>query len=81
MVENGYPRNIVLGLIDKLNKAFLVLKIFDVKIPSKLLRAKKKTLLTSTIFRQITGNRSNTSDESGIPEIGVTTIKYNSSIL
>ena len=34
---------------------------------------KKKPLLTSTIFRQITGNRSNTSDESGIPEIGVAT--------
>ena len=28
MVENGYLRNIVLGLIDKLNKAFLVLKLF-----------------------------------------------------
>ena len=75
MVENGYPRNIVLGLIDKLNKAFLVLKIFDEKYLNYL--GQKKTLLTSTIFRQITGNRSNTSDKSGIPEIGVTTLKYN----
>lgn len=31
MVENGYLRNIVLGLIDKLNKAFLVLKLFGEK--------------------------------------------------
>ena len=76
MVENGYPRNIVLGLIDKMKKAFLVLKIFDEKYLNYL--GQKKTLLTSTIFRQITGNRSNTSDESGIPEIGVTTLKYNS---
>ena len=76
MVENGYLRNIVLDLIDKLNKAFLVLKIFDEKYLNYL--GQKKTLLTSTIFQQITGNRSNTSDESGIPEIGVTTLKYNS---
>ena len=70
-MENGYLRNIVLGLIDKLNKAFLVLKIFGEKYLNYL--GQKKPLLTSTIFRQITGNRSNTSDESGIPEIGVAT--------